>query len=214
MGSKYFDTITTVQLFRLFFATGLIVDDVDTDLLMDAMYQLDQLRRRDVPYFDCIHTRADVIPIAHVSAMPCSKPASNVWLMQQHCSLIPGHGVSIMKDVWDEVCNRPEIEYVIGLYSNTNKRSTRIWQAAYEIIGNTDLCDFSQYCMRPDGSLTPVCFPPPIYQRALGFTHILHKHLKFFSRPNGKIPVGGKFYNSILFKVCDETKVTFQQLFS
>lgn len=203
---------TTVQLFNLFYETGLLqhTSRVDTKALIEAMILFEDLRYGE-HYFECIHYNKEHKPIAHVAGTPTHN--DNIWLFSQHCSVVPGHGLSIMEDVWYEVCNRPEIEYIVGGYNPKNKGAKKIWDFCYEIIGNDDICSRHPHNLK-EGIIKPIGSAPNLFVKAFGKTNYsIVKFIKLFSRPTGYIPEGGSNMEVVIFRICDESKKKFRKLF-
>lgn len=207
--------VTTVDLFNLFYDSGLLEhnEPSKTRDLMRAITVYDECRRSE-KFFECIHCNDDGKPISYLSSMPIKK---NVWIMQQHCSIVKGHGVSILLDVMNSVMsNTYEIDYVVGFYSPLNFVSDKIWKYAHSLIDDERLCSISRYRYNSEqSSLVP---DDPEYQKliflnALGYNYSIHKFMGFFSRPTGTDFADGKIYNAILFKVCDSSRNLFSNLF-
>jgi len=177
------------------------------------MVFVDSLRLKPTnKYMECVHINENGDPIAYVSSTPCF--GDNVWSMQQHCSTVKGHGISIMMDVMKAVITNPFIDYVIGFYNPKNKKAGQIWKLAYSIMDNTKICDIAHYELI-DYIFKPINKVSKLYLDAFKVqNHEIKKTLKLFARPTGKIPPKGKRYDAVLFEVCDESKTKFRQLFN
>jgi len=202
---------TTIQLFNLFYKSGLLEHTklVDTMELMDTMNKFEGLRSGR--YFECIRTNKNGEPVAHVAGSPTHN--DNVWILSQHCSIVPGQGFKVLEDVMWTVMDMPEIEYIIGGYNPINDKAKRIWDLCYEMMGDTDICDRALHNLT-EGLINPVGHPVPLFVEAFGRPdYEIIKFLRLFSRPTGYIPPGGKSIEMVIFKVCDYSKAKFKELF-
>lgn len=208
-------TVSTTKLFDLFYKAGLLEHNttVTTEKLLETMVLVDSLRSKPLSeYMECIHVNEKGSPIAHVSAMPCF--GSNVWITQQHCSIVKGHGVRIMMDVMRAIITRPFIHYIIGFYDPKNKEARRIWELAYDIMDDEKICAITQYKLT-NYILRPTNKVNSLYLDAFKVqNHEIRKFVELFSRPTGNIHLEGKKYNAVLFKVCEESKEKFKQFFN
>lgn len=175
--------------------------------LVEAMNYIDSLRLRPPnEHFECIHTNDSNDPIAYVSAAPCFN--DDVWLVSHLCSAVTGHGVSIMVDVMKEVITNDAIKYVVGIFNSKYERSARIWKLAYEIMDNTEICDLASYKYW-DSALHPYAAPlSKLYFEAFGRPDhkIAERNMALFAHE--------EVYDTVLFKVCEESKEKFKQLFN
>lgn len=199
--------VSTIKLFDLFYKTGLLKHgSITTSELIEAMKHVDSLRSKPLnKHFECIHVNDLNDPIAYVSASPCF--SDDVWLVSHHCSAVTGHGISIMMDVMQSVITNDAVKYVVGIFNSKYKRSARIWQLAYEIMDNVEICDIAlyKYC---NSALHPISTISKLYLEAFRQSNheIAEKNMALFAHEEE--------YDTVLFKVCEESKEKFRQLFN
>jgi len=202
--------ISTPKLFELFYKSGLLQDNGNYGAvdLIRAMDDYEQMRFNSVQFKEFV-LYSGKIPSAYMSMRGIGR---NVWIMQQHCSIIKGLGIKILIDVMEFVMSSDEVEYVIGFYTNGDNQATRIWSTVLDLFGNKNLCDLEVY-EYSKGQLSPKSDNhTPLFSGALSGPFI--KPNPFFARPTGVANQDGKEYSAILFKVCDESRDLFKSLFA
>jgi len=207
--------VSTVKLFDLFYNAGLLEHNsiVDTSKLLRSMIEFESFRFSDSRSFiEYVRTDINSNPVAYISSMPCY--GDDIWNMQQHCSIKTGFGLYVLMDVWKTVIeNEKIIKWVIGFYNPKNEKTKKLWKLAYDIIDNPNICDFGKYRLKGDDYFYYPINISKIYLDAFKIkNHKIEKKLRLFARPTGNISTKGKIYDSILFKVCDESKEKFKRI--
>ncbi len=201
-------TVSTTKLFDLFYKTGLLKHgSITTSELIEAMKHVDSLRSKPLnEHFECVHINDLDDPIAYVSAAPCFN--NDVWLVSHLCSAVAGHGVSIMIDVMKAVITNDAIKYVVGIFNSKYERSARIWQLAYEIMDNVEICDLASYKYHNSALHPTSTMLSKLYLEAFRQSdhEIAEKNMALFAHE--------EVYDTVLFKVCEESKEKFKQLFN